>query len=469
MKTKILNFIAFFLITFNTNLIHSQTVTFIISPASVVIPTCTTPLIPFECKNLNNSPGFWNYRWVIGPGWTLNPGEYITSSNKLYLQPLSPSITPSNVVVSPLLNSTIQSTLVSNIIRQPFVSNSAISGITNTCIGNSNQYSLSNISIGETVLWSSSNNAIATISNPTQTNVTINGVSNGSFNLIATITNSCGQTVTKQKTLTIGKPILPNPNSYYQGVVYGELWVSKTNIGNINLSFPAVSDATSYTWTIEELISEFPTICPSTGTTLAKFSNGLQTITTTNSNTNVTFGNCIKEYEVKCIVSNSCDSTLAYVRYVTVGASGYSPCYVANKNISLEKDLNLDKNYQVVQNPINNGEIRIRRNSSLLIETIETEFTNSSKLVNDKNQPCFIEWPRTYTEVLKTNSRTKKPNESLKTEISIFNFFGKQVYYKTLNTIEDQISITDTNLPSGKYILNITDGSSTQKEIIILE
>lgn len=460
---KILNFLALFFIVFNANIIHSQStlpVTFKIAPTSVVIPICTTPLIKFECINVNNSPGFWSYRWVIGTGWTLAPGEYILNSNILYLQPASTSITPSNVLVSPLSNSIIQSTLVSNIYSQPFTSAATISGNSNTCVGNSSSYNLAGLLAGESVSWSSSNNAIATISNPTQSGVTVNGVSNGSVNLIATITNSCGRTVTKEKTLTIGVPILPNPNSFYQGVVYGELWVSKNNVGAVNLSFPAISNATSYTWTITNVISDFPPICPSTGATTAKFSNGLQTITTTSSNTNVNFGNCMQDYEVTCHVSNSCGSTLSYVRYVTVGASGTSPCDVNN-------NLSFSKKFQVIQNPVKNGEIRIRENNSKSIEASETDYMNSFKLAND--QPCFIEWPKTYSGIAKIEPATKKAKQSLNVEIAIFNFFGKEVYTKTVHFIEDEISITSSNLPSGKYILHITYGNFTQKEIIILE
>ena len=69
--------------------------------------------------------------------------------------------------------------------------------------------------------------------------------------------------------------------------------------------------------------------------------------------------------------------------------------------------------------------------------------------------------------VKNTNVKNAKPNPQI--EIRVFDFFGKQVYTKTVNVLEEEISIKDSNLTSGKYILHINDGVNTQKEIIIIE
>ena len=67
------------------------------------------------------------------------------------------------------------------------------------------------------------------------------------------------------------------------------------------------------------------------------------------------------------------------------------------------------------------------------------------------------------------NPNVKNAKQNSQVDVKVFDFYGKQVYTKTLNVSVDEISIKDSNLNSGKYILHINDGINTQKEIIIIE
>ena len=242
-------------------------------------------------------------------------------------------------------------------------------------------------------------------------------------------------------------------------MIYGELWVRKSFYPQ-TLTFPAVLGATSYTWTImSDTSGDFPPSCPATGAAPAKFSNNLQTITTATSSATVSFGNCIGDYEVTCTIGNACGSTVAYVRYVTVGNSGTSPCFT---------DYAMSKTFTITQNPIKNGDIKIRKNRTLFIDDTDLGSDTPTPNIVYGDGPCYQEWPKTYNG-LKMNHNTKSTIPVSQVEVKIFDFYGKQVYTKTINASEEEILLKDSGLSSGKYILHISDSTKTQKEIIIIE
>jgi len=242
------------------------------------------------------------------------------------------------------------------------------------------------------------------------------------------------------------------------GTIYGELWVRKSFYA-LDLTFPAVLGATSYTWTITPG-GDFPPNCPATGAIPAKFSNNLQTITTTTPSATASFGNCLGDYDVTCTISNTCGSTVAYVRYATVGKSGTSPCFIQNSPST---------SFKISQNPIKNGEIIISKKAKNRVDDIDLEIidTPTQNILNGDG-PCFQEWPKPWNG-FKINPNVKNVKPSSQVEVKVFDFFGKQVYTKTIDASKEEISIKDSNLPSGKYILHINDGINTQKEIIIIE
>lgn len=291
--------------------------TFTLSPTSLTFVCGTPQTKTFTVSTPNNNSCPTSYLWDLGAnnGWLYNgspaPASFSSSTSSITLTSANGNVLPSIVNVTPIVNGVNYSQMSCSTSFSSFTSNATVNGNIVICPGGNSVYTISGLGAGNTVTWSSSNTAVATISNATQSLVTVNGVSNGLVNLVATITNSCGQTVTKTKTLNIGVPVLPNANNQFAGVVYGELWVRK-NFFPQTLSFPAILGANSYNWAIT-IDPDFPITCPSTGTIAAKFSsNNLQTISTTTPNASINFGNCLGQYIVTCTVTNQCGSTTAY-------------------------------------------------------------------------------------------------------------------------------------------------------------
>ena len=430
---------------------------FTFSPTSVTVGCASTSNFTFTIVPTNVPTGSTVYYvWNAGNGGWKNGTAVVTApitttSTSLTLTPALPTVLPANVSVTPYLNGVAQPEKTCSVSRAPLVTSATLSGNAVICTGANSIYTIAGLGAGNTVIWSSSNTAVATVSNATQSQVRVNGIANGVANLIATITNACGQTVTLTKSINIGAPVLAG------NVIYGELWVRKSFYPQ-TLSFPAVSGAASYNWVITP-DGDFPPSCPATGAAPAKFSNNLQTMTTTTPSVTASFGNCLGHYAVACTISNACGSTLAYVRYVTVGNSGSSPCLL---------DLAVSKTFTVLQNPIKNGEITLRKSTSTQIEDIDLGDNDPAPSIVDGDSPCYIEWPRQYNG-LKANNQIINENSSLKVEVKIYDFYGELVYIKTVDTVVDEVTIKDSNLKSGKYVLHISDGVTTQKEIIIVE
>lgn len=431
--------------------------TFTLSPTSLTFVCGTPQTRTFTVSTTSSNSCSTSYNWNLGTnnGWLYNgspaPASFSTTTSSITLTSASGNVLPSSVNVTPILNGISYSQMSCSTSFSSFTSTASVNGNTVICPGGNSVYTISGLGAGNTVIWSSSNTAVATVSGGTQSQVTVNGISQGLVNLIATITNPCGQTVTKTKTINVGAPVMPN------GTIYGELWVRK-NFFPQTLTFPTVLGATSYTWTITPG-GDFPPNCPATGSVPAKFNNNLQTITTTTPSATASFGNCLGDYEVTCTISNACGSTVAYVRYVTVGNSGTSPCFV---------DYSISKTFTISQNPIKNGDIKIRKINTIQIEDIDLGDDIPDSKIVDGDSPCYQEWPKVYNG-LKINPNVKNAKPNPQVEVKVFDFFGKQVYAKTINVSKEEISIKDSNLTSGKYILHINDGITTQKEIIIVE
>lgn len=434
----------------NYPIIKTPIPSFTISPTNISIACGDTSARTFTITPANIPSGAnVTYQWSYN-GWTTVSS---TSTSKT-LQPTpgtSGTSLPSGISVIPSINGLAQPTLSCVVSRAAFSSAASIAGNTTICIGNNGIYSISGLGAGNTVSWSSSNTAIATVSGGTQSQVTVNGSSQGLVNLIATVTNACGQTAAPIiKPLNIGAPVMAN------GVIYGELWVRK-NFFPQTLTFPAVLGATTYTWSVAASL-DFPLICPIRGAISPKFSNDLQTITTTTPSAIATFGSCLGEYYVNCTVSNACGSSVAYTRFVTVGVSGTSPC---DTNTSWSKAFTLS------QNPIKNGEIKINKTSNLVIDNSPFEDDTSDPSIVDGDSPCYQEWPKIYNG--KSNLNGNKSTNNSQIEVKIFDFYGKMVFSKIREIENEEISIKDTNLKPGQYIIHINNGSSSQKEIIIIE
>lgn len=430
---------------------------FTLSPSSVTFECGTQQTKTFTVSSSTALSCPTGYLWNLGPnnGWYYNggsaPSQFSTSTNSITLTSASPFILPSTVHVTPVVNGVNYPQLHSPTAFTAFTSTASLSGDVVICPGHSAVYTISGLEAGNTVSWSMSNPAYATVSNGTQGQVTVTGIAEGLTDLIATITNSCGQVVTKVKHLNIGAPVLPN------GIIYGELWVRK-NFYPIMVSFPAVLGAESYSWEIVPG-GDFPPVCPTSGANPAKFGNGLQTMTTSTPNVSLSVGNCLGQYEIICTLNNHCGSAIGYIRYLTVGNSGSSPCF--DNNV-------FEKAFSLSPNPVTQGAFIVRKNNAVRIAGGTVDNTPAPSIV-DGDDPCFQEWPKPAPELNRGGSiADPRPLSEIEVTVMVYDFLGKQVYTKTVSATEE-ITIDNLDLLPGQYIVKIADGLNEQNEIIIVE
>lgn len=186
----------------------TPTPTFTISPASVSIPCSSTAPVTFTVNNVYNSPGTLSYYWSVS-GWKKDGvavNTFTTTTNTVNLVPNS--FSPSNIYVWPVLNGVTQAQKMTTVSLAPFTNSLSITGNNAICPSTSAVYSVSDLGSGSTISWSTSNTSIATVTPVSGNQVTVNPVATqGTFNLIAAITNACGQQKTLTKTLTIGSPM----------------------------------------------------------------------------------------------------------------------------------------------------------------------------------------------------------------------------------------------------------------------
>lgn len=188
----------------------NQPPVFMITPQSLVIPACTSQSVTFQCSLMNGVQGNYRYFWTVSGGWNLASGDYPTFTNYITLTSiaLNPSTLSVSVRVVDMNTSLTYYGGIGIVGKQSFSSNAFISGSgTSVCSGGSETFNLNGLKIGETVAWSLSNSSQASITNSSATQATVlyNG-SGSSGDLIATITNACGQSVQKLFSLHAGPP-----------------------------------------------------------------------------------------------------------------------------------------------------------------------------------------------------------------------------------------------------------------------
>jgi Secretion system C-terminal sorting domain/PKD-like domain len=158
------------------------------------------------------------YNWSIGAGWKYNGniGPYnIGSTGTNYIDVVPTSGTLGQVTCVASFQGQAVTTLGATLNYVPFISTATISGANAICPPSTTTvYTISNVGVGNTVTWSSTNTAVATISNATSTQVTVNKVSFGTFSIKAIITNSCGQTSVVSKSVKIINPVLINTTTF---------------------------------------------------------------------------------------------------------------------------------------------------------------------------------------------------------------------------------------------------------------
>ena len=215
--------------TCSYSVIKTQTPTFNISPSSVNITCGNTSSRTFSVINVYNTAGTKSYKWQVGNSQLYNgspaPNEFTTTSSTITLVPNTFPL--NNIKVATILNGTQLPFSTSNV-SLTSIENRTISGDLTVC--SSETLSINNLGISEIVTWSSSNTSVASISTSNnQATVYANG--SGIVTISATISNSCGQQLVLNKTVTLGVPtdyydanidVHPYPGNY--GGIYLNNW-----------------------------------------------------------------------------------------------------------------------------------------------------------------------------------------------------------------------------------------------------
>lgn len=198
------------------------------NPAFTITPStlsfvCGTPQTKtFTVSTSNTLSCPISYTWNLGVnnGWLYlgnpAPASFSTVLNSITLTSANGNVLPASVNVVPVLNGNNLPQISCLTSFTPFTSTATISGITSFCANQSSSTYTINAGAGNTVTWSTSNSGVATISNPTNSQVTVTSQNQGLFYVNATITNPCGQTVVKASSpITVGTPMaLINGNHY---------------------------------------------------------------------------------------------------------------------------------------------------------------------------------------------------------------------------------------------------------------
>ncbi len=194
-----------------------------------VIPCNSNAQVDFILNS--NDQGYSSLQWNYGSSWYLRDNY-----GGLRLYPVSFPL--SNITVTPTIHGVVQGTFIFTPILQTITTTATISGANSICPPTtSSVYTIANVGAGNTVSWSSSNTAIATISNATPTSATLNKVGFGNVRIIATITNSCGQTVGVSKQVQILNPVALNPANFnYGATISNQYCDSKHHL--VEIAFP---------------------------------------------------------------------------------------------------------------------------------------------------------------------------------------------------------------------------------------
>jgi len=274
------------------------------------------------------------------------------------------------------------------------------------------------------VTWSIPEFGVAAIQNSTNSSVTVEALTSGTFTINAVVTNECGQTQTISRTLKSG---VPTVNPFYNTISGMYNWYS-VNYSPFQIGVYPIENATSYVWTITGSSSS------SNCFNLPKFSNGSSTMTSSNYAT-INTGGCVGNYVVTCRPTNACGQSFdIQSKGFTVGHPSDNPCNY--EPIGLKMINPIKTNDEIVLNIESKHHSELPCNTSRGIK-IDKEFTN--------------------VEV-----------ENIQYSINVNDLYGRKIISK--KTKSGETKIYDSKLTKGKYIVNISDDLGfTKREILIVE
>ena len=341
----------------------NKTPTFELLPTSLNLPCNDTSPRIFTVSNPPSISGTLTYNWQVGNGWEYEGNavsNFTTSTNSVALVPTS--FPPSNVKVTPVLNGDSYSQLTSTVSLKDYNPSYSISGNSSICLSSTPEvYSIANLPSDVTVTWSSSNTAIATVNTTTGSSTTVNSLSNGTFNLNARVTNSCGQFKDIPKWISVGNPEITRLMHISTfGCTMGEINVAVS--GNAQL--------------FEWQVSGGEIVIPNSGTSYI----GGGTIFVDPSDTN--FG-----FTVKVRAINSCGYSSWYTEYIPTSCDPDDGGGVTPLSIDPETEI-YNTTIEVYPNPVDT-ELTILSGNNILSK-IEL-YNSKGKLVLKKSNPQNIE------------------------------------------------------------------------------
>lgn len=146
---------------------------FSLSPSSISLACGDSSSRTFSVAASNIPSGATvTYQWYAN-GWSGSlTGSTVT------LTPGSPFVLPSDITVVPFINGVAETNKICTVTRAGFSSSATIAGNVVLCPSSSGVYTLSNFGTNN-VVWSINNSSIASISNASQSQVTVNALAGG--------------------------------------------------------------------------------------------------------------------------------------------------------------------------------------------------------------------------------------------------------------------------------------------------
>ncbi|HQE33768.1 MAG TPA: hypothetical protein PLQ70_03785 [Flavobacterium alvei] len=183
-----------------------------------------------------------SYSWSF-PGWT-EVGSTATSKN---LQPSSGLVLPSTITVTQNINGVPTEVKTCTVSRSSIAPTGYISGSATVCT--TRTFTFEGLLVGQSVTWNLSNATAGTLSTANGTSTTFTATAGGAVKLIATVTNSCGQSYVKELDLFAGLPpafsLVRASNEFCDDIKYHYV---PYEITNRNPAFTYTYNVTTYPW-----------------------------------------------------------------------------------------------------------------------------------------------------------------------------------------------------------------------------
>ncbi|POY39571.1 hypothetical protein C3L50_10410 [Flavobacterium alvei] len=193
---------------------------FTFSPTSLGLACGDTSSQTFTVTPANIPSGATvTYQWSYSGSWS---GTVNSSMNSVTLTPNSVISLPSTVSVKPYVDNSGYPIMACAVSRSPIASSGSISGNTTVCT--TGTYTFSGLLANQSVNWSLSNATAGTLSPTSGTSTTFTTTAGGATDIIATVTNSCGEHYTKSLSLFAGLPqafsLVRASNEYCDDIKY---------------------------------------------------------------------------------------------------------------------------------------------------------------------------------------------------------------------------------------------------------